>query len=79
MTDGFLADVHIHDLRRTFGLHVAKAAGLHVASKLLRHGDVRITERVYAPLGIETLRAAVEKRSEVLPFPKAATKSKASE
>jgi len=63
-----IADVRIHDVRRTFGLAVAKAAGLHVASKLLRHGDVRITERVYAPLGIEDLRAAVEQRSEVLPF-----------
>ncbi len=68
MPADFLEDLHVHDVRRTFGLHVAKAAGLHVASKLLRHGDVRITERVYAPLGIEDLRAAVEKRSEVLPF-----------
>ncbi len=54
-------DVHIHDLRRTYGLHVAQRAGLHVASKLLRHGDVRITEQVYAPLGMEDLARAVEK------------------
>jgi integrase len=63
-----LEGVHIHDLRRTFGLAVAKSAGLHVASKLLRHADVRVTERVYAPLGIEDLRAAVEHRASVLPF-----------
>ena len=55
-------------MRRTFGLHVAKAAGLHVASKLLRHGDVRITEKVYAPLGLDDLRTALEKRAPVLTF-----------
>jgi integrase len=69
-----LENVHVHDVRRTFGLAVAKAAGLHVASKLLRHADVRVTERVYAPLGIEDLRAAVEARAAILPF---ASKKKA--
>lgn len=52
-------DVTIHDLRRTFGLHVARKCGLHIASKLLRHSDIRVTERVYAPLGIDDLRTAV--------------------
>lgn len=28
-------DVHVHNLRRTFGLAVARMADLHVASKLL--------------------------------------------
>jgi len=51
--------VTIHDLRRTFGLHIAQNAGVHIASKLLRHSDIRVTERVYVPLGIETMRAAV--------------------
>jgi len=55
-----LDDVTIHDLRRTFGVHVAKRAGLHIASKLLRHSDIRVTERVYVPLGIEGLREALE-------------------
>jgi integrase len=64
-----LEDVRIHDIRRSFGLEVAKAAGLHVASKLLRHSSIKITEQVYAPLGIEDLRAAVEKRADVLHFP----------
>ena len=64
-----VADVHLHDLRRTFGLHVARKAGLHVASRLLRHADVRVTERVYAPLGLDELRKAVEKRTDALPFP----------
>jgi integrase len=56
-------DVHVHDLRRTFGLAVARAAGLHVASKMLRHSDIRITEAVYAPLGIEELRKAAEEQA----------------
>jgi integrase len=51
-----LEGVTIHDLRRTFGLHVARKAGLHIASKLLRHSDIRVTERVSAPLGIDDLR-----------------------
>ena len=38
-----VSDVHLHDLRRTFGLNVARAAGLHVASKLLRHSTVTVT------------------------------------
>lgn len=54
-----LDGVTIHDLRRTFGLHVARKAGLHVASKLLRHSDIRVTERVYARLGIDDLLLAV--------------------
>lgn len=58
-------DVTIHDLRRTFGLHIARKAGLHVASKLLRHSDVRVTEKVYAPLGLDDLRAAVNARDGV--------------
>lgn len=54
-----LTDVTIHDLRRTFGLHVARRAGLHIASKLLRHSDIRVTERVYVPLGLDAMREAV--------------------
>jgi len=67
-----LKDVHIHDLRRTFGLHIARTAGVHIASKLLRHSDVRVTERVYAPLDIEDLRDHLERvgsPAEVIPFP----------
>lgn len=63
-----IEDVNIHDIRRTFGLEISLTAGLHVASKLLRHADVRVTEKVYAPLGIDELRAAAEARSKVLPF-----------
>ena len=55
-----IKDVTIHDLRRTFGQHVARKAGLHIASKLLRHSDIRVTEKVYAPLGLDDMRAAAE-------------------
>jgi integrase len=67
-----IPDVNIHDIRRTYGLHATRKVGLHVASKLLRHSDVRVTERVYAPLGIEDLRKAAEdvatNRSNVIPL-----------
>ncbi|MCP4600900.1 MAG: tyrosine-type recombinase/integrase [Proteobacteria bacterium] len=56
-----LEGITIHDIRRSFGLEVARSAGLHIASKLLGHSSVRITEKVYAPLGIDELRAAAEK------------------
>lgn len=58
---GLPGDLTPHDLRRSFGLAVARTAGLHVASKLLRHSDIRVTERVYAPLGLASLREEVEK------------------
>jgi integrase len=56
-----LEGVTIHDIRRTFGLRVARSSGLHIASKLLRHSDVRITEKVYCPLGLDELAVAMEK------------------
>jgi integrase len=67
-------DVHIHDLRRTFGLMAARRYGLHVASKLLRHSAINVTEKVYAPLGTEDLRKATngmsKERGKVLPMRK---------
>lgn len=44
-----------HDIRRTYGLRVSRKHGLHVAQKLLRHSDIRTTERVYAPLDHDML------------------------
>jgi integrase len=52
-----LADVTMHDIRRSYGLAVTRAAGLHVASKLLGHSTVRVTERVYAPPPLPPLPA----------------------
>jgi integrase len=50
----------IHDLRRTFGSWLVQA-GVHIqhVSKLLRHSDIRITDRVYAHLQPEQLHQAV--------------------
>lgn len=67
-----LIGVRIHDIRRTFGFEVARRHGLHIASKLLRHSSVRITETVYAPLGLAELKKATDqvsrRRGKVLKF-----------
>lgn len=60
-----LGDATIHDIRRTFGKLVARTAGLHMASALLRHSNPLITARVYAPHAEGEMREAVSK---VLPF-----------
>jgi integrase len=43
------ADINAHDLRRTFCRRAVDTVGRDVASKLLRHSDSRITDRVYNP------------------------------
>ena len=58
-----IEDVTLHDVRRTFGLQIARQAGLHIASKLLRHSSIRVTEQHYAPLGLDELRDALENKS----------------
>ncbi|MBN1552345.1 tyrosine-type recombinase/integrase [bacterium] len=55
-----LEKVTIHDLRRTFGLRYAKKHGLHIASKMLRHSDIRLTERHYAPFELPELTELAE-------------------
>lgn len=66
-TKAGLSGVNLHDLRRTTGLSVYRSHGLHVASKLLRHSDVRVTARVYAPLAPSELAAAAKARVRALP------------
>ena len=34
-------------------------AGLHLASKLLRHSDIRVTQQVYSPLSVDAMRKAL--------------------
>lgn len=65
-----LGDAHIHDIRRTYGLAVARGSGLHVASVLLRHSSVQVTASVYSPLDIGMQREATEARAKLLAFPK---------
>jgi integrase len=57
-----LDNAHIHDLRRTFGLQITQSSGLHLASKLLRHSDIRVTEQHYSPLDNNEQRKAREMR-----------------
>lgn len=52
----------LHDLRRTFCVQVARVAGIHAASKILRHSDIRVTARHYAPMEAEEMREALKKR-----------------
>jgi len=61
-----LDGVTFHDLRRTFGKRIERQFGVHVASKLLRHSDVRITSEIYTPFDIEELRSAVESEHQAL-------------
>lgn len=54
-----LEDVHPHDLRRTFGSWLVQAGvPIQTVSTLLRHSDIRITDRVYAHLSPDSLREA---------------------
>jgi len=53
---------NLHDLRRTFCVQVARKSGLYMASRLLRHADIRTTARHYAPVEIEQMRDALEDR-----------------
>ena len=69
-TDAEIPHVTMHDIRRTFGLRITRKAGLHIASKLLRHSDIRVTERHYAPLELEELRGALEPGEAAPPSPK---------
>jgi integrase len=59
-------DVRIHDLRRTHGLAIARIAGLHVASKALRHSSVTVTAKHYLGDLDDDVRAALDKRAEVV-------------
>ena len=71
-----IVDVHVYDLRRTTGLVISRTSGLHMASRVLRHGSVKTTERHYAPLDLESIREAVEKRQGALTFKKKGQKGK---
>jgi integrase len=56
-----LEDVHPHDLRRTCGSWLVQAnVPIHHVSALLRHSDIRVTDRVYAHLAPENVRNTVQ-------------------
>jgi integrase len=55
-----LHDVHIHDIRRTFGLEVFRRFGVGAAAKALGHSSPQVTAKVYAPLQADDERAITE-------------------
>ena len=56
---GLPDDTRTHDVRRTVGLLIARTAGIHLASRVLRHSSVAMTARHYAPLDEKEIRGAV--------------------
>jgi integrase len=57
--------VDVHSLRHTCASRLARSGvGLLQAQRILGHADVRMTAQVYSHLGLDDLRAAVEKVAE---------------
>jgi len=62
-------DIHLHDLRRTAGLWIARTSGLQAAQRLLGHADIKTTAAVYTPLTVDDLRGAQDEAvAKILPF-----------
>ncbi len=62
-------DIHLHDLRRTAGLWIARTAGLQAAQRLLGHASIKTTAAVYAPLTVDDLRDAQDQAvAKIIPF-----------
>ena len=54
--------ITFHDLRRTFGaMLIESGVDIYMVSRLMGHSDVRITEKVYAPLSGKFLAKEVSK------------------
>jgi len=64
-----LEGVTLHDLRRTFGRELNRAAGLRVAQEALGHSTPDQTAAVYTPEGFDAVKDAAENRATLLPFP----------
>ena len=61
VTEAKIKDLHWHDLRHTFASRLVMAGvDIFTVSKLMRHGDVKTTQR-YAHLSPEHLTSAIEK------------------
>ncbi len=59
-------DVHLHDIRRTFGSYQAlTGASLQIIGKSLGHKSVQSTQ-VYARLNLDPVRASIEKATNVM-------------
>lgn len=54
-----IEDLHVHDLRRSLGSFMLNAgAGIEVISKALGHRSIAVTQRAYAHLDLDPIRAA---------------------
>lgn len=61
-----LMDIHIHDIRRTFGSYQAiTGASLQIIGKSLGHKSPQSTQ-IYARLNLDPVRAAVEKATQAM-------------
>lgn len=61
-----LMDIHIHDIRRTFGSYQAiTGASLQIIGKSLGHKSPMSTQ-VYARLNVDPVRASIEKATEAM-------------
>lgn len=57
-----IENLRIHDFRRTLGTWLLNdGVPLEVISKMLGHSDTRVTERVYAHMGLQPRRDAAER------------------
>lgn len=71
-------DVTIHDIRRSVCASIARDFGIPIASRLMRHSNLTVTQRHYAPIDEAQQRDALEAVSaKILNFqPKAAEKKR---
>lgn len=61
-----LVDIHVHDIRRTFGSYQAiTGASLQIIGKSLGHKSPLSTQ-VYARLNLDPVRASIEKATEAM-------------
>ena len=67
-----LEGITFHDLRRSYGRELNRAAGLRVAQEALGHSTPEQTAAAYTPEGFDTVKKATEERANLLPFPKRA-------
>lgn len=59
--DAGLVGLVIHDLRRTCGSWMLNAgASMEQVAKMLHHDDIRVTQKVYADLELQQVRAGVD-------------------
>lgn len=54
-------DLHIHDLRKTFGARMTRVAGIAAASKGLHHSTIALTSKTYSYITTDDVGAGMRK------------------